>query len=273
MIDGLRSMARRLIYHPPLRRVAVRLRPRAVILLYHRIGEPTADPHGQAVSSATFASHLETLQSRYHVLPLEELLDRLPRRAYPDGTVAVTFDDGYADNLTAAWPVAERLGVPFTVFVTVQPVLDGRPFPWDKREDQGRPLTVPELRELAALPGVGIGAHTMTHPKLSALSLREQERELTESRARLMDLTGRPVTLLAYPFGKPDDLAPETSRFAKGAGYRAAFLSQAGRIVPSSPCFLLPRLSVHDWPVAELVRRLEECFDPPAGPRHRESGP
>lgn len=273
MIDGLRSAARRLLYRPPLRAVGVRLRPRAVVLLYHRIGEPAADPHGQAVSPDTFASHLEMLRSRYTVLPLEELLDRLPRRGYPDGAVAVTFDDGYADNLTAAWPVAERLGVPFTVFVTVQPVLDGRPFPWDEREDQGRPLDRAELRELAALPGVGIGAHTMTHPRLSALSLHEQERELAEGRARLEELTGRRVDLLAYPFGKRNDLAPETSRFAEATGYRAAFLSQAGRIVPSSPRFLLPRLSVHDWPAAELARRLEECLDPPAAPRRRESGP
>jgi peptidoglycan/xylan/chitin deacetylase (PgdA/CDA1 family) len=268
MIDGLRSVAQRLLYRPPLRAMGGRLRPRAVVLLYHRIGEPAVDPHGQAVPPATFASHLEMLRSRYHILPLEELLDRLPRRAYPDGTVAVTFDDGYADNLTAA-----RLGVPFTVFVTVQPVLDGSPFRWDGREDQGRPLTLAELRELAALPGVGIGAHTMTHPRLSALSAEDQRRELTRSKARLEELTGRRVDLLAYPFGKPGDLAPETPRLAEAAGYRAAFLSQAGRIVPSSPRFLLPRLSVHDWPAAELVRRLEECLDPPTAPRHRESGP
>jgi peptidoglycan/xylan/chitin deacetylase (PgdA/CDA1 family) len=268
MIGDLRSAAQRLLYRPPLRAVGGRLRPRAVVLLYHRIGEPAADPHHQAVSPITFASHLELLRSRYTVLPLEELLDRLPRRAYPDGAVAVTFDDGYADNLTGA-----RLGVPFTVFVTVQPVLDGRPFRWDEREDQGRPLTVAELRELAAFPQVGIGAHTLTHPRLSAISSEDQKRELAEGKARLEELTGRRVDLLAYPFGKPGDLAPETPKLAEGAGYRAAFLSQAGRIVPSSPRFLLPRLSVHDWPAAELARRLEECFDPPAPPRHRESGP
>ncbi|HSF41198.1 MAG TPA: polysaccharide deacetylase family protein [Thermoanaerobaculia bacterium] len=272
MTERLRSVARRLIYRPLFRAVGGRLRPRAVVLLYHRIGEPAVDPHGQAVAPATFASHLEMLRSRYTVLPLPDLLDRLPGRAFPDGTVAVTFDDGYADNLTAAWPVATRLGVPFTVFVTVQPVLGGRPFRWDEREDQGRPLTVAELRELAALPGVGIGAHTMTHPRLASLSTGEQRRELAEGRERLAELTGQPVDLLAYPFGKPGDLALETPRLAEEAGYRAAFSSQAGRIIPSSPRYLLPRLSVHDWPDGELSRRLEECFDPPARTR-RGNGP
>lgn len=249
--------AKRLLYRTPLGR---RLRPRAVVLLYHRVAqimEPETDPHRQAVPPAVFESHLELLRREYHV----EALPDIAGGSYPDRTVAVSFDDGYADNLTVAHPIAARLGVPITVFVAVQPVLDGKPFPWDEREEHGRPLTVEELRRLAALPGVGIGAHTMTHPRLSSIPLEDQRREMTESRARLAELTGRPVDLLAYPFGKPGDVGSETPRLAEAAGYRAAFLSQAGRIVPSSPRFALPRLSVHDWPVEELARRLAEIFD------------
>ena len=247
--------AKRLLYSTPL---GGRLRPRAVVLLYHRIAEPETDPHRQAVPPAVFESHLEMLRREYHVKALPDVVGR----SYQDRTVAVSFDDGYADNLTAAAPIAARLGVPITVFVAVQPVLDGRPFPWDEREEHGRPLTVEELKQLAALPGVGIGAHAMTHPRLSAISLEDQKREITEARARLAELTGRRVDLLAYPFGKPGDIGPETPKLAEAAGYRAAFLSQAGRIVPSSPRFALPRLSVHGWPAEELARRLEQIFDP-----------
>jgi peptidoglycan/xylan/chitin deacetylase (PgdA/CDA1 family) len=252
------------LYSPPLRPLARRLRPRAVVLLYHRIANTSIDSHGLAVSPAVFAEHLELLRSRYHVEPLPDLIEKLPRRAYRDGTVAVSFDDGYADNLTAAYPAAARLGVPITVFVAVQPVLDGGPFRWDAGDPEaGRPLTTEELRELAGRPGVTLGAHTMTHPKLSALPSGEQARELADGKARLEELTDSVVTLLAYPFGKPADVSPETVRLAERTGYRAAFLSQAARIVPSSPRFALPRLSVHDVPAGELTRRLEECFDPP----------
>jgi peptidoglycan/xylan/chitin deacetylase (PgdA/CDA1 family) len=264
LTGALRSLAKRLLYRPPLRALGGRLRPRAAVLLYHRVADTPADPHGLAVSPAVFAEHLELLRRRYHVVPLPDLVERLPRRAYRDGTVAVTFDDGYADNLTAAYPIAARLGVPITVFVTVQPVLDGRPFRWDAGDPRaGRPLTLEELRRLAGSPGVALGAHTMTHPRLSALPSGEQARELADGKARLEELTGRPVTLLAYPFGKPADVSPETVRLAERAGYQAAFLSQAARIVPSSPRFALPRLSVHEVPAGELARRLEECFDPP----------
>ena len=262
------------LYRPPLRPLARRLRPRAVVLLYHRIADTSTDSHGLAVSPAAFAEHLELLRGRYHVEPLPDLIEKLPRRAYRDGTVAVSFDDGYADNLTAACPAAARLGVPITVFVAVQPVLDGGPFRWDAGDPEaGRPLTPEELRELAGRPGVTLGAHTMTHPKLSALPSGEQARELADGKARLEELTGSAVTLLAYPFGKPGDVSPETVRLAERAGYRAAFLSQAARIVPSSPRFALPRLSVHDVPAGELARRLEECFDPPWSPRAGGSAP
>jgi peptidoglycan/xylan/chitin deacetylase (PgdA/CDA1 family) len=247
--------AKRLLYRTPL---GGRLRPRAAVLLYHRIAEPSTDPHRQAVPPAVFESHLELLRREYHV----EALPDVVAGSYQDRAVAVSLDDGYADNLTVAYPIAARLGVPITVFVAVQPVLDGRPFPWDEHEEHGRPLTVEELRQLAALPGVGIGAHTMTHPRLSSIPLEDQRREMTEARTRLEELTGRPVDLLAYPFGKPGDIGVETPRLAEAAGYCAAFLSQAGRTVPSSPRFALPRLSVHGWPAEELARRLEEIFDP-----------
>ncbi len=248
---------KRLLYRTPL---GGRLRPRAAVLLYHRVAEPVSDPHGQAVRPDTFESHLELLRREYHVAALSDLIDGLPGKSWRDRTVAVSFDDGYADNLTAAAPIAARLGVPITVFVAVQPVLDGRPFPWDEREEHGRPLTREELKRLAALPGVAIGAHTMTHPRLSSIPLEDRRREMTEARARLAELTGRPVDLFAYPFGKPDDVGPETPRLAAEAGYRAAFLSQAGRIVRSSPRYLLPRLSVHDWPAEALARRLDEIY-------------
>ena len=247
--------AKRLLYRTPL---GGRLRPRAVVLLYHRIATPATDPHRQAVPPAVFDSHLELLRREYHVAALPDVVGR----SYQDRTVAVSFDDGYADNLTAAYPIAARLGVPITVFVAVQPVLDGRPFPWDEREEHGRPLRVEELRRLANLSGVGIGAHTMTHPRLSSIPEEDQKREMREARSRLAELIGRPVDLLAYPFGKAGDIGLETPRLAEAAGYRAAFLSQAGRIVPSSPRFALPRLSVHGWPAAELARRLAEIFDP-----------
>ena len=65
------------------------------------------------------------------VIPASELVDRLAAGRPVGGTIAVTFDDGYVDNLETAAPIAARLGVPITVFVTTQPVFTATPFWWD----------------------------------------------------------------------------------------------------------------------------------------------
>lgn len=265
-----------------------RLWPRAVVLVYHRVAETRDDPYGQAVRPETFARHLERLAREHPIRPLRDLVER----RYEDGAVAITFDDGYADNLTEALPIAATL--PVTVFVTVEALGNGR-FWWDEiaglkpdlrarlharlkglpgRErrgclatlarkdgsDRGRPLTLDELRDLASRPGVEIGAHTLSHPSLARLPAVEQERELAGGRARLEELLGRPVTLLAYPFGKPGDVSEATESLARRAGYRAAFTTVPRRLVPSSPRFALPRLTVHEWPAEALAKRVRECL-------------
>ena len=266
-----------------------KIRPRAVVLCYHRVAETGDDPYGQAVRPGTFARHLERLAREHPIRPAGELIGR----CFEDGTVAITFDDGYADNLHQALPIAEK--IPVTVFVTVEPILEGGRFWWDEiagiaphlrerlharlkglpgrerqgrlrflawkdESDRGRPLTLDELRDLASRPGVEIGAHTLSHPSLALLPAAEQERELAESRSRLEELLGRPVTLLAYPFGKPGDVSEETEVLARRAGYRAAFTTVPRRMVPSSPLFALPRLTVHEWPAETLVQRVRECL-------------
>ena len=263
--------------------------PRAVVLVYHRVSETQDDPYGQAVRPETFARHLELLAREHPIVPLRDLVDR----RYEDGAVAITFDDGYADNLSEAIPIAAK--VPVTVFVTVEPVIDGGKFWWDEiagiepglrgklharlkglpgrerrgrlatlawkdESDRGRPMTLDELRDLASRPGVEIGAHTLSHPSLALLPAVEQKRELEVAKARLEELLGKPVTLLAYPFGKPGDVSEETEGLARRAGYRAAFTTVPRRLVPTSPLFALPRLTVHEWPAEHLKKRLGECL-------------
>ena len=95
------------------RRIQGRLSRRAVILLYHRVAD-VHDPQLLAVSAERFARQLEHIERHFQPVPLGDLI----RRGVPHRGVAITFDDGYLDNLTAAKPLLERVGVPATVFVT-----------------------------------------------------------------------------------------------------------------------------------------------------------
>jgi peptidoglycan/xylan/chitin deacetylase (PgdA/CDA1 family) len=101
---------------------------RAVVLLYHRVlpsdeARRLAVEPGMFVTPETFERHLGWLADGFHVLPLYEIVERLfGGAALPEGACAITFDDGWRDNLTHALPALARRGLPATVFVVSQRV-------------------------------------------------------------------------------------------------------------------------------------------------------
>src|SRR5215470_438384 len=95
-----------------------RIKPAPAILMYHRVAEIRFDPWGLAVAPAAFEEQLEVLCRTREPLPMSEFVGRLARGTLSDRAVALTFDDGYADNLLAAKPILAKYGVPATVFLT-----------------------------------------------------------------------------------------------------------------------------------------------------------
>ena len=95
--------------------------------------------------------------------------------------------------------------------------------------------------------GMQVGAHTVNHPILAKLSDEEALREMCESRDTLVQVLGAPVTLFAYPNGKPvEDYTKQTAAIAKAAGFVAAVSTAPGVAVHGSDLFELPRFSPWD---------------------------
>jgi peptidoglycan/xylan/chitin deacetylase (PgdA/CDA1 family) len=87
------------------------------VLMYHRIAEPESDPWSLCVSPQHFAEHLKVLQQNFHPLSLQEMVQAQRQRQIPKGGVAITFDDGYADNFLCAKPLLEQHDTPATFFI------------------------------------------------------------------------------------------------------------------------------------------------------------
>lgn len=107
---------------------------RGAILLYHRVADLEHDPWSIAVKPWHFAHHLEILRRHALCLPLSDLLARQRAGTLPRNAVAVTFDDGYADNLHTALPLLERFGVPATLFVATGFIGSSSEMWWDRLE-------------------------------------------------------------------------------------------------------------------------------------------
>lgn len=91
-------------------------KPRVPILPLHRVNDDN-DPFMPSLPTAVFAGRMAHIARHYRVLTVEELATRLLERRVPRNALAITFDDGYRDNLTHAAPILHRLGLPATIFL------------------------------------------------------------------------------------------------------------------------------------------------------------
>lgn len=105
--------------------------PDTAIIIYHRVADDPVDPFAQTVGTANFAEHVAVLRER-ETTTVAALAGAVAERRVPAGRVAVSFDDGYVDNLRTAAPALEAAGIPATIFVTTEPCVTGRPFWWNE---------------------------------------------------------------------------------------------------------------------------------------------
>src|SRR5918992_5531869 len=168
------------------------------VLLYHRVADD-GDP--LALAPERFREQMGFLAAAgYRVLDLVSALALLDAGGVPPRTVALTFDDGFADVRDAALPVLASLGFRATVFVTTSVTGGSRSFPWYEGE-QPPVLGWDEVVRLDREGTLRFEAHTVTHPSLLAVDDADARAEIVESRAQLSARLGRPVTAFAYPAG------------------------------------------------------------------------
>ncbi len=112
-------------------RLKRRYEGRAVILLYHQVSERKADPWQLAVHPERFELQLQSLKNQFNVISMAELVHGLRRRRLPKNTVAITFDDGFADNYAYAAPLLEWHRLPATFHLTTSMIGVRRHYWWD----------------------------------------------------------------------------------------------------------------------------------------------
>jgi len=203
------------------------------ILVYHTIATiaPRQDRWRLSVPPLLLETHLRWLRRRgYTFVSLGEALEMLQgKRPMPAKAVLITFDDGFHDVLTAAYPLLRREQVPAAIFVVPCYLAASEPFPWlDGGALFNRPLTWDELYTLASDSVISVGSHSWSHRRLSELTIQEQYREIAKSKLSLEARLGRAVLWFAYPYGHQGSFSEETIECLKEAGFEAACMNVMG---------------------------------------------
>ncbi len=205
--------------------------PHARILTYHSVGRRR---HEMNVTPEAFGAQMAWLAANVDVVPLDTAV------AGRHG-VALTFDDGYRDNLTHAAPILEEMGMAATVFMVA-----GRAGGLLTRESDPETDKILSWQELGRLAEAGwqVGAHTLSHSRLTRLNEENQRREIRESKARIEEHLGRPVRAFAYPFGSALDYDETSVRLVREAGFAYAVSNRYGLVRPGGAPWALRRIWV-----------------------------
>jgi peptidoglycan/xylan/chitin deacetylase (PgdA/CDA1 family) len=173
--------------------------------------------------------------------------------------VIITFDDGYRDFLTEAWPVLQQCGFSATVFLATDRIQDS-----PRRIEGADYLTWQDVRELSE-QGIFFGSHTVSHPDLRSLGPEQIDYELGYSKETIEEKLGVAVRSFAYPFPFPE----EDDHFVRYLvdvlethGYQNAVSTVIGRARRESSEFFLPRLPINSWDDPEFLQaKLQGGYD------------
>jgi len=279
-------------------------------LIFHRV-LPQPDPlFPDEVDAARFDAICGWLKDWFNVMPLDTAVAALRNGSLPARAMAITFDDGYADNRGQAAPILQRHGLSATFFIAtgfldggrmwndtlieavrhcmlptlnLTGLLDGNDrlpldtlaarraaigtlishakyLPAEQRQrfvdgvaaraevlpPADLMLTSTQVRELRAM-GMQIGAHTVSHPILCKLPRAQARAEIETSRRVLEGVLDEPVSLFAYPNGKPgEDYSAESVALARDVGFDAAVSTAWGVSTRQTDPFELRRFTPWD---------------------------
>jgi len=295
------------------------------ILIFHRVLERPDPLFPEEPDVERFDQILGWIGRAFNVVALERGIAALGDGPLPPRAVAITFDDGYADNQTLAVPLLQRHGLHATFFVAsgfldggcmwndivIEAVRGTRSAVLDLQDaDLGHheltdhrarrraiDLLLPAVKhrspgeraQLVALiasrcgvgiprdlmmttgqvralhrSGMSVGGHTVNHPILASVDDGEAWREIVENKKRLEEMLDAPLTMFAYPNGKPDsDYRAVHAEMVRRAGYAAAVTTAPGVSRPGADRWQLPRFTPWDRRGFRFgLRMLRNMYEP-----------
>ncbi len=208
---------------------------RAVVLRYHRVAGTAADPVPLAVTPEEFDAQVRFLRERCRLVAPREIVEAVAEeRPLAAGTIAITFDDGYADNATAALPILKRYDATAAFFVTAGWIGSAQMLWWDRVHEY--------VRQAAQEGAPPTGCESLPRPvgaALASANLRSPEGAAALERALAVALRtlrlvpeelDRLIERVAESLGADE---PQPERYLPMSWEQVAVLRQAGMEIGS----------------------------------------
>jgi peptidoglycan/xylan/chitin deacetylase (PgdA/CDA1 family) len=230
------------------------------VLCYHRVLPEAAGSSNQPDYSVTpqqFAAQMSLLGDEgFTTLTLDEYFEAaIGLRELPSRSVVVTFDDGFADNYSVAWPIARRCGVKINLFICTG-LVAGAPvaaFAEDnaraqlsrkKFPEHWQPLSWEQLREMMA-EGVGVEFHGHHHRNLGRMSEADIARDASEGISIFKEQLGDAPRFFAFPFGHYGSYPEAAIEILSAQGIKMFFTTELGRTPLGRGGRLFSRIVIH----------------------------
>jgi peptidoglycan/xylan/chitin deacetylase (PgdA/CDA1 family) len=221
---------------------------RIPIVMYHYV-EYVRDPadtgkRSLAIRPDTFEGHLQSLQdNNYKTYFVKEIPNLLSGKIkYDPHIVVLTFDDGYEDFYFNVLPLLQKYKMKATLYI-INDYVGRNGF-----------LNQDEIKEIIKSGLVEIGAHTLDHRYLTALTSEKIKQQIFESKSRLESDYGIKVESFAYPFGAFNNSALE---FTKQASFSAAVSVIPGTDQSYQNLFYMYRIRAGAFGKTNMVKVLE----------------
>lgn len=255
----------------PILRRTFRGKTSISILMYHSISdedEAGVHPYYRTVTTPTvFAAQMESLhRAGFSVIGLAEAIRRCTEPEPPKDSVVITFDDGFRNFYTDAFPILSRYGFAATMFLPTSYIADGQ-LSFKGKEC----LSWGEVRELQT-HGIAFGSHTMTHPQLHDCDAKSIKQEVVVSKQMIEQKVGCGVESFSYPYAFPETDASfkvALREELRNAGYENGVCTTLGRLGPADDPFFLKRLPVNSDDDSQLfLAKLAGSYDWLAKPQY-----
>jgi peptidoglycan/xylan/chitin deacetylase (PgdA/CDA1 family) len=193
---------------------------RLLILKYHRIGDYNKlYKENLSANLKNFEKQLKYLSKNYKIISFNDIDKTQKGNNY----VIITFDDGYKDNFTKAYPLLQKYNIKATFFPTTS-FLGNKNIPWWEKESKNKEIFM-SWKDLKSMKNIEFGSHTLTHPRLSKLNKKQQEKEIKESKKILETKTKQNIITFSYPYG---DYNKETIEILKRNNIKYAVTVKEG---------------------------------------------